>query len=143
MLLIVGLHIGHAINILQDRPYPGGCPRSDASRDLEPDDLVGRKKRRAEGKRQKETCQKQDHNLLFSIHGAPLCRGVGRNAAADDADDTVAGLGVRAGHLRAIDHNRATHNPCRRATRTLTYFISKAPHQKQGLKAFFFVNQKS
>ena len=71
MLLIIGLNIGHAINILQDRPYPGGCARSDASRDLELDDPFGRKKRRTEGKRQKETCQKQDHNLLFSIHGAP------------------------------------------------------------------------
>ena len=72
MLLMIGLHIGHAINTLQDRPYPGGCPWSHASRDLELDDPFGRNKRRTEGKGQKETCQKQDHNLLFSIHGAPL-----------------------------------------------------------------------
>jgi len=69
--------------------------------------------------------------------GHPHCHRVGKHEEADDADDTVVGLGVRAVHLRAIDHNRVTHKPCRRAIRTVTYFISKTRYQKQGLRPFF------
>ena len=71
VVLIVGFHVGHTLNILQDRPYPGGCAWSNASRDLELDDPFGRKSRLAEGKRQKEACQKQNRGLLFTIHDAP------------------------------------------------------------------------